>query len=69
MCANLESGVYYDAALINLILVLHIYVHQLVHHWLDNDLLPASTKPLSKPMMTSHYSHPKEQTSIKDYLN
>ena len=35
----------------------------------DNGLAPVGDKPVSKPMMTSHQSHPKEQTSMKRYRN
>ena len=35
---------------------------------LDNGLLPVQHQALSKPIMTSHQLHPKEQTSIKNII-
>ena len=43
-------------------LVLHIYLMTWVIIGLDNGLSLLGDKPLSKPVLTSHQSHPKEQT-------
>ena len=49
----------------HLSLVTHVCITELGHHWFRQWLI----KPLSKSMLTSRQSHPKEQTSMKNYQN